>query len=159
MTSFVHVAMPTEHPGVARAERAADSLQQAASAVTSARGAATLLLAAIVSALLVVANQVIDTWTEGHLLAAWIVLWTIGFAALALAAGPVRGAVNQLRATTGHWAAVRRAHAQDEALWQVALTDARVMADISRAMSQDAGRDVLGVPLASASRYEWGRGL
>ena len=159
MTSFVHVAQPTEHPGVARAERAADSIKQAASAVLSPRGPASLLLAAIVSALLVVANQVIDTWTEGHLMVAWITLWTIGFAALALAAGPVRSLVNQARVTIRYWAAARRALAQDEALWRVALTDARVMADLSRAMSQDAGKDVLGVPAVSASRYEWGRGL
>jgi hypothetical protein len=144
MTSFVHVAQPTEHPGVARAERAADSIKQAANSVMSPRGAASLLLAAIVSALLVVANQVIDTWSEGHLMLAWIALWTIGFAALALAAGPVRSAVNRLRVTMGQWSATRRAAAQDEALWAVALTDARVMADISRAMSQDASRDVRG---------------
>jgi hypothetical protein len=30
------------------------------------------LLSAVVAALLVVANQVVDTWTEGHLLMAWI---------------------------------------------------------------------------------------
>ena len=159
MTSFVHVVQPTEHPGVARAERAADSIQQAASAITSPRGVASLLLAAIVSALLVVANQVIDTWTEGHLMVGWIALWTVGFAALALAAGPVRSAVNGFRATTRQWAAARRAQAQDDALWQVALTDARVMADLSRAMSQDAARDVLKHPTASASRFEWGGGL
>ncbi len=159
MTSFVHVAQPTEHPGVARAERAADSIKQAANAMMSPRGAASLLLAAIVSALLVAANQVMDTWTDGHLMVGWIALWTIGFAALALAAGPVRAAVLQTRGKLRQWSAARRAQAQDEALWQVALTDARVMADISRAMSQDASRDVLGIPAASASRFEWGRGL
>ena len=53
-----------------------------------------MLLAAVVSALLVVANQVIDTWTEGHLLAAWIVLWTVAFAALGLLAAPARRAVH-----------------------------------------------------------------
>lgn len=135
MTSFVHVDQPTEHPAIIRAERAAESIKQATRHVLSARGAASLLLAAIVSALLVVASQVIDSWSDGHLLAGWIALWTVGFAALA------------------------RAAAQDEALWAVALTDARVMADISRAMSQDAGKDVLEIPAASASRYEWGRGL
>ena len=159
MTSFVHVAMPTEHPGVARAERAADSIKQAAATMMSPRGAASLLLAAIVSALLVVANQVIDTWSEGHLMLAWIALWTIGFAALALAAGPVRAAVDRTRLTIRRWAVARHAAAQDEALWQVALTDARVMADISRAMSQEAGTDRLAISRASASRFEWGRGL
>lgn len=159
MTSFVHVAQPTDHPGLARAERAADSIKEVAASMLSARGAASLLLAAIVSALLVVANQVIDTWTEGHLMLAWISMWTIGFAALALAAGPVRAGVHRLRKQLRQWGAARRAAAQDEALWQVALTDARVMADISRAMSQHAGRDVLSYPTGTASRYEWGRGL
>ena len=159
MTNFVHVAMPTEHPGVVRAKRTADSLKQAASTMVSARGAASLLLAAIVSALVVVANQVIETWSQGHLMLAWIALWTIGFAGLALAAGPVRSAVNRTRLSIRRWAVARHAAAQDEALWQVALTDARVMADISRAMSQEARSDLISTPLASGSRYEWGRGL
>ena len=159
MTSFVHVEQPTEHPGVIRAERVAESIKQASHRMVSPRGAAALLLAAIVSALLVAANEVIDTWSEGHLMVGWIALWTIGFAALALAAGPVRNAVNQSRAKLRQFAAERRAAAQDEALWAVALTDARVMADISRAMAQDASKDVLQIPAAVAPRYEWGRGL
>lgn len=142
MTSFVQVARPTEHPGVARAERAAGSIKQAADEMLSPRGAATLLLAAIVSALLVVANQVVDTWSEGHLLLAWITMWTIAFAALALAARPARTAVNRLAVALREAGARRRARAQDDALWRLALTDARVMADISRAMSSDAARDV-----------------
>ncbi|MDQ6881591.1 MAG: hypothetical protein M3150_05815, partial [Pseudomonadota bacterium] len=109
MTSFVHVDQPTEHSGVIRAGRAADSIQRAAGGVFSPRGAASLLLAAIVAALLVVANQVIDTWSEGHLLLAWIALWTIAFAALALAARPVRAAVHRLRIELRHWGAARRA--------------------------------------------------
>ena len=144
MTSFVHVDYPTEHPAIARAERAAESIKHATHSVLSPRGAASMLLAALVSALLVVANQVIDTWSEGHLLLGWIALWTVGFAALALAAGPVRSAVLRVRHALRGWGAARRATANDEALWQVALTDARVMADISRAMSQDASRDVRG---------------
>ena len=51
----------------------------------------------MVSALLVVANQVIDTWTEGHLLAAWMVLWLVAFAALALLTAPARRAGVALR--------------------------------------------------------------
>jgi hypothetical protein len=106
------------------------------------RAGASLLLAAIVAALVVVANQVIDTWTEGHLLAAWIVMWAVAFAALALLAAPAKRAVAAFRAGYQRWAAARRAAAADEQLWNLALTDARVMADISRAMSADALRDV-----------------
>ncbi|MBC7469461.1 MAG: hypothetical protein H7322_09055 [Ramlibacter sp.] len=159
MTSFVQVARPTQHPGVARAERAADSIKQVAHRLLSPRGVATLLLAAIVSALLVVANQVVDSRSEGHLLLAWITMWTIAFAALALAARPVRSAVNRARVALREAAIRHRAAVQDEAMWRLALTDARVMADISRAMSSDAAKDVLGARAAPGSRYEWGRGL
>ncbi len=142
MTSFVHVDHPTQHNGVLRAQRAAESIKHLATQLDGTRAVATLLLAAIVAAVLVVANQVIDTWTEGHLLAAWILMWTIGFAALGLLATPARRAAAALRAGLKAWAAARRQAAEDEKLWNVALTDARVMADISRAMSADAVRDV-----------------
>ena len=42
------------------------------------------------------------------------------------------------------WSAARKQRREDEKLWNLALTDARVMADLSRAMSQDAQRDVRG---------------
>ena len=48
MTSFVHVDYPTEHPGVVRAENAVAALKGVASNFDGARGAATLLLAAVV---------------------------------------------------------------------------------------------------------------
>ncbi|MBA2960634.1 MULTISPECIES: hypothetical protein [Ramlibacter] len=141
-TAFAHVEYPAVHQGVARAERAADILREFASGFEGARGAATLLLAAVVAALLVVANQLVDTWTEGHLLAAWVVMWTIAFAALALLATPARRATRSLRDWLRGLGAARREAAADRKLWDVALTDARVMADISRAMSADGSRDV-----------------
>lgn len=142
MTAFAHVDHPTEHPGVIRAERLVASISHAARHFDGARASATLLLAAIVAALMVVANQVIDTWTEGHLLAAWIVMWAVAFGALALLATPARRAVMTLRTGARRWAVARKQAAQDEKLWAIALTDARVMADISRAMSADAVRDI-----------------
>ena len=144
MTSFIHVEHATHHPGVERAQRAAGALKQIARGFDGARGTASLMLAAVVAALVTVANQVIDTWTEGHLLAAWVVMWAVAFAALALLAAPARRAADQLRAGLKRWGEARRQAAQDDKLWQVALHDARVMADLSRAMSQDAQRDVRG---------------
>jgi hypothetical protein len=144
MATFVHVDHPVEHPGVVRAERVIGSIREVARRFDATRAAASLLLAAIVAALMVVANQVIDTWTEGHLLAAWIVMWAVAFAAIALFAAPARRAAGAVRAGARRWAAARRQAAQDQKLWEIALTDARVMADISRAMSADALRDVKG---------------
>lgn len=142
MTSFVHVDHPVEHPGVIRAERVIGNIQEAARRFDATRAGASMLLAAIVAALMVVANQVIDTWTEGHLLAAWIVMWAVAFAAIALFAAPARRAAKAVRAGMRRWAAARKQAAEDQQLWNLALTDARVMADISRAMSADALRDV-----------------
>lgn len=134
MTSFAHVDYPTEHPGVVRAENAAAALKSAASHFDSARGAASLLLAAVVSALLVVANQVIDTWSEGHLLAAWMVLWLVAFGALALLASPARRAGVALRSAALSWAENRRRAAEDERTWQIALRDPRIMVELNHAM-------------------------
>lgn len=142
MTSFVHTEYPAEHPGVVRAERAAHTLRSMAGGFDGGRGTASLLLAAIVAAVLVVVNQVIDTWTDGHLLTAWIAMWAVAFAALALLAAPARRAAYAARAAFKRWAADRRKAAEDDRLWALALVDARVMADISRAMGRDASRDV-----------------
>lgn len=134
MTNFAHVDYPTEHSGVIRAQNAAAAIKGIAAGFDSARGAASLLLAAIVSALLVVANQVIDTWSEGHLMAAWMVLWLVAFAALALLSAPARRAAAALRAGYAGWAESRRRAAEDERTWQVAIRDPRIMAELSHAM-------------------------
>ncbi|CAM3835020.1 hypothetical protein [Paracidovorax anthurii] len=135
MTNFVHIDYRTEHAGVARAEQAAATLKSVASRFDLSRGASSLLLAAVVAAVLVVANQVLDTWGEGHLLAAWMVLWLIAFAALALLASPVRRTAAMLRAGFRAWKEARRREAEDEKTWNAALHDARIMADLSRAMN------------------------
>jgi hypothetical protein len=144
MARFVQTQFPTEHAGITRFERGFQSVAATVRDFKGARGAATLLLAALVSALLVVANQVIETWTEGHLLAAWIVMWLVGFAALALLAAPARRMAGSLRDTFAGWRASYTQSREDARLWEIALTDARVMADLSRAMSRDAIRDVRG---------------
>lgn len=144
MARFIQAQYPTEHAGVARIQSGARNIADTIRGFDGARGAATLMLAAMVSALLVVANEVIETWTEGHLLAAWIVMWLVGFAALALLAAPARQLAAGIREGLAAWAASRREAREDARLWAIALSDARVMADLSRAMSRDAVRDVRG---------------
>lgn len=142
MASFIQAEFSTEHAGVARFERGVGHIARAVRTFDGARGAATLLLAALVSAMLVVANQVIDRWSEGRLLAAWIVLWLVGVAALALFAAPARAAAAALRRGFAAWRQARREAREDAQLWAIALTDARVMADLSRGMSSNAARRV-----------------
>lgn len=142
MTSFAHVSYPTQHPGVVRAENAIAALKLVAAGFDGARGAASLMLAAVVAALLVVANQVIDTWGEGHLLAAWMVLWVVAFAAIALLAKPARRASVALRTGYKAWAQSRHQAAEDQRTWAAALQDARIMADLGRAMNAAATQDL-----------------
>jgi hypothetical protein len=138
MTSFVHTEFPTSHPGVERFELVFAAGQATAKKFDSGRGLATILLAATVSALLVVANQVIEAWSDGHLLLAWIALWAVAFAALALLAGPARQLARNVRPALAAWRAARKAQAEDRKLWELACQDARVMSDISAAMARQA---------------------
>ncbi len=140
MTSFVQPNYPTHHEGIERVGDAIDSATNAYGKFDGARGVATFLLAAVVSGLLLAANQLIDTWADGHLLAAWMALWAVAFAALALAAGPIRRAVLSVKEFDGSalyaaWSARRKARIQDEKMWDYAQQDARLMADIMRAVN------------------------
>lgn len=144
MTNFAHVDYPTEHSGVIRAQNAAAAIKGIAASFDSARGASSLLLAAVVSALLVVANQVIDTWSEGHLLAAWMVLWLVAFAALALLSAPARRAAASLRAGFARWVESNRRAAEDQRTWQVAIRDPRIMAELNHAMGVPTLNDIRG---------------
>lgn len=137
MTSFANVHYPSEHPGVVRAENAIAAVKHAASGFDGARGAATGLMAAVVSALLVVANQVIETWSDGHLLAAWMVLWVVGFAALALLSTPLRRASRHLAGALVGWRAARARERADEELWALAHSDPRLMAELRTALFRD----------------------
>ena len=144
MSSFVHTHYPQEHPGMARAACVAQAFSRLVNAYDGARGLAAVLPAAVVSAMLVVANQVIDTWTDGHLMAGWMALWVIAFGALALLGVPTRRVANALRTGYKGWSLRRKQARADARMWELALGDARVMADISRAMTRDAARDVRG---------------
>ena len=135
MTTFVHTDFPVQHPGVVRAEHAVESFKQATQSFDGARGVASLLLAARVSALVVVANQVIEAWSDGHLLAAWIALWLVAFAGIALLAQPVRRFSHGLRPAMMRWRQAREEARQTALMWQYAQIDPRVMADIQRALS------------------------
>ena len=61
--------------------------------------------------------------------------------ALAVLGSPVTRLAGRVRAGVSAWREERKVREEDRKLWNLALTDARVMADLSRAMSQDALRD------------------
>ena len=142
---FVHLEYSTVHPGVARAEQVVQNVRDIRDNFSGPRSLSTLLLAAVVAAMVVVADQLIDTWADGHLLAAWVTLWAVGFVAVGLFAGATRELASRLMTGLDAWSA-RLAHRRaDERLWAIAQTDARLMADLQGAINRNADlTDILG---------------
>jgi len=108
------------------------------SAMDGSRTLAGMLLAAALAALLVVADQVIDTWSDGHLLVGWVALWTVAFAALAVLASPLRQMAAYV--ATGFFRNVTafRAAQVEARMWDMASRDPRVMEEIRAAIARQA---------------------
>ncbi|BEP64146.1 hypothetical protein GmRootV213_47000 [Variovorax sp. V213] len=133
MTSFVHVDQPTVHPGVQRAEVLFGQIQAARAGAKGSRPLIVLLIVAVVSAVLVVADTLVSNWDEGALLAAWAVLCGAAFGIAALFAGSLR---NVFAGVAGAWnaAAQRRASARADARFlETAKNDPRVMQELQAA--------------------------
>ena len=133
MTSFVHTDYPREHTGVVRAEAAIHAVADIGRSFDSAKTLATLLSAAVVAALVVVADRLIDTWADGHLLATWVIMWAVAFAALGFLAPMVKDGARGLLQAYAAWAERSHNAQAEEAYWQSALNDPRVMADYQAA--------------------------
>ncbi len=127
MPMFVSPSFPSRHAGVDRVARAGRAVQ------ALSVGGSGLLLAAIVSAALVAADQAVDARTGGHGLMAWAALWAIAFAASMLLLGPVRRLAAGIRRTARRLDATRRAALAAQQQWQTGLADAALLARISRA--------------------------
>jgi hypothetical protein len=119
--------------------RSATSVASAAKRVDGAKGLAAMLLAAMVAALVVLADQLISVWADEHLFVAWIALWVVGFAALALLASTSRSLAGNLLLSLAEKRELARRRRADEKLWEVARQDARVMADLQAAISRAQG--------------------
>lgn len=152
MTSFVNIKYPAEHPGVARFESAVGAARQLRKGFDSTRSLAGLLLAAIVAAMVVVADQLVENWAEGHLLVAWVAMWAVAFSVMALFAGAARQLAARVLTSLDAWSrAIAQARA-DVRLWEAAKTDPRVMADLQVAMArQEVADEAAGVPTVVAA--------
>lgn len=116
------------------------------------RTLAGMLLAAVIAALLVVADQVIATWTDGHLLAGWVALWTVAFAALALLAPPLRQLTGVAAATYSRWARASVLRRQDAMMWEHAQSDPRIMSELQAAWASTSDEKLPFNALSSAPR-------
>jgi len=97
---------------------------------SGARGLAALLLAAVVASLVVVADRLISTWADGHLLLAWVVLWAVVFAGMALFADVARRAAGSLLVRLDQWSRVRAERRADARLWAMARQDPHLMREL-----------------------------
>lgn len=137
MSSFIQPSYSARHAGVARMQTAATAVQGMRRDFDSTRGLSAMLLAAMVSAMVVVAGQLMDTWADGHLMVAWVGLWLVGFVALAVFAGAARKVAKAVVGALDAWShrvALTRA---DERLWKIARSDPRVMAELNAAMTRN----------------------
>ena len=133
MTSFVNPDYPKSHRGVARIEVAMAQARQLGARFAGARGWVSMLLAGAAAACVVAADLLISTWTDGHLLMAWIALWALVFVAVILVAEAARGVSASLVARLDAWSLERAQRASDERVWAVAQSDPRFMADLQAA--------------------------
>ena len=154
MTSFVNINYSTQHPGVARVESALGAVKQLRQGFSGTRGLATLLLSAMAAAVMVVAYQVMDSVSEGHLLVMWIGVWAVAFAVLALFASAARNVAVRTRSGLDSWSRSIAEARADQRLWQAAKNDPRVMADVQMAISRNEveSAPVRAVPAAVAGR-------
>ena len=152
-THFVHLEYSTTHPGVVRAEQAVHNVRAIGQSMTGPGSLAVLLLAAVVASLVVVADQMMDTWADGHMLAAWVALWAVAFVAVGLFAGATRHVAAKLLSSLDAWSASLARRRADARLWSIALTDARLMAELQGALSRnDAHLDAVNPAQAHAAK-------
>jgi hypothetical protein len=108
----------------------------AAAPATSTKALATLMLAAGVAALVVLTDQMIDSWAESHVVAAWLALWAVAAVAIGVLRGVTRALAQNLMSGLDAWSAHVARRRADERLWAMAQTDSRLMNDLQTAMDR-----------------------
>ena len=102
----------------------------------ASRTLAGLMLAGVMAAMLVVADQVIDNWADGHLLLGWVALWSVVFAGLAFFARPLRKITMVLAASVDRQMKVAAQIRREEQMWEFANRDPRVMEELRAAVAR-----------------------
>jgi hypothetical protein len=161
--SFIHLDYPSSHPGAERLERMAQAARRVVKKMSVSRGLAALLLVAVAATLFLVTDLLVDTWTDGHLMIAWVLTWVLGIAALALLAPAARLLVARMGQALDTWSRNLANRRADERLWALASKDPRVMADIRAAMLReevalDAGKGQVSVTNAMGNTGTSGGG-
>lgn len=125
------------------------------------KGLAAMFLAAAVSALVIAADRVINTWSDQHLFYAWVVLWAVVFAGIALFAGTARRLAQRVMPALDRWSQALAESRADMRVWEAAQRDPRLMQELMLAQQRAADEAdfsdalaPLGVETASAAPAE-----
>jgi hypothetical protein len=97
---------------------------------------ATVLLAAGVSALLVVTDRWLDGWADAHRIGAWLALWAVAVVAIVLLRGLTRVLAHKLMVRLDAWSAQLARRRADQRLWEMAQSDPRMMRDLEVALDR-----------------------
>lgn len=119
-----------------------------------ARGLAAMLLAAAVAALVVLADQLIDTWADGHLFLGWVALWVVIFAGSVLLAGTARRLARSTLSALDGWSKSLAEARAEARLWELAKQDPRLKAELMQARARAAAEaDAVAKPVEPANDF------
>lgn len=119
----------------------APSVKPVRKGLDGVRSLSLLLLAALVSTLAMAADQLVDTWADQHLFAAWVVLWLVVFTTIAVAAPKTRLLADAMVQGLNAWSRRVASERADARMWAAAQRDPRVMAEI-RAAAMREGKEL-----------------
>jgi hypothetical protein len=143
MSSIVSTAISPRLGRSSVKERPPTGVYQAPDKAFGARSLSALLLAAVVAAMVVLADQLVSTWADGHLMLAWVMLWVVVFAVLALFADTARSLARRMIGSLDAWSKSLAEARAEARIWEVARSDPRIMAELRqaemRAREPDAG--------------------
>ncbi|MCV0437747.1 MAG: hypothetical protein K5880_03910 [Hydrogenophaga sp.] len=122
-------------PASAPAHKGVDGVHRRAE---NARGLTAMLLAAVVAALVVVADRLISTWADGHLFLAWVFLWVVVFAGIALFADTARSLARRAVVALDGWSEALAEARAETRLWEMARMDHRLMTELVQARARAA---------------------
>ena len=142
MSNFIYNSYSVENTGVVQfyrteEQRLADAGQVSRGVKHARQPLLSYVIAGAAALVLILANCFESSEVQGlPMLTAWAVLWAMAFASITLFSTPVRRAVRMARSGYRAWVNSRQQAAADERIWNAALQDARLMADLARAMDR-----------------------
>ncbi len=136
MYRFAHTDFSPTHGGVQRLTDSFGLVRRFAATLPRAKGLPGVLVAGGVAAAIVVADQIVSAWADGHLLLAWVAMWVVVFTLLALFSDAIGAWPTALRQRIAASMQASAQRAEDERTWAVAQSDPRVMAELQNALTR-----------------------